>query len=771
MFKKQHLVLAIAASLIASGTQALETSIVLKNETASMVKDGLRNGEKTFKADTTGEGKGVYKFENTAQFFLNDDIGENSSWHGEFKYTRDSKAVDGYDGHMNMSQQDYLRELYVDTQAGDWDLRIGKQQVVWGTADGIKLLDMINPTDFREFNQNAPADARIPVWMVNAEKYLDNGANVQVIASLAEKNVIPGLNASGDPGHPFTMMGVDSITGEVDGFLHVTPALAGVASTFDFAANNGGFATTSSTTSTALSGFTGLTVDGFANNSNAASGGGYYVVYDINSSGDAQQTGAMLSYGQQVTYTSAALASMGITTPTNFYTSAAGQTFTYKYDGTTITNASATSGTSLLYGMAENGATGYTTYANNGVTNLTDPVYSLTVPDAAFEYMPMATFATFNTFAEMTTKYISDDSDKTRGNLAFRFKNTTANGLNYSFNYAYRADSNPYIDLYYRDKSSGERLSVEYVKAGNAAGLPVSSATASGVGTVQGTLITADQIPTTITSMTYAEASAAVGTDLAWYYAGQATNAVTTLVRDSAGHYYGKRAWGHNATVNPYNDIEMVFEEKANRVHNIGGSFDFAFDTEATPVVIRGEWLYTKDEMTPVIDKRILAVGDLANSLTMRKADTFKYVIGADVNVLTDMMVSGQFIQIRNLDYVDTQRTCTTQLGSSVDCSTYTADMATLSMSNQMQRAEENKEFYTLFLSKPFGDSGEGRWNNIFLYEEGGGKWNRFDVEYGISDQLIGTLEYNKYFGDKNTTFGQMENASNIQIGLKYLLQ
>ncbi len=74
-----------------------------------------------------------------------------------------------YKYHRSYTQNDYLRELYVDTGAGDWDLRIGKQQVVWGTADGIKLLDIINPTDFRELNQNAMEDARIPVWMINAE--------------------------------------------------------------------------------------------------------------------------------------------------------------------------------------------------------------------------------------------------------------------------------------------------------------------------------------------------------------------------------------------------------------------------------------------------------------------------------------------------------------------------------------------------------------------------------------------------------------------------
>jgi hypothetical protein len=147
----------------------------------------------------------------------------------------------------------------------------------------------------------------------------------------------------------------------------------------------------------------------------------------------------------------------------------------------------------------------------------------------------------------------------------------------------------------------------------------------------------------------------------------------------------------------------------------------------------------------------------------------FKYVLGADVTVLTNMLVSGQFIQFRNLDYVDTSRTCTNAHSVSFDCSKYTGDMATLHLSNGLQKAHENKEFYSLFLSKPFGPNQLGRWNNIFMYEEDGGKWNRFDVEYSFSDELVGSFELNNYWGDANTQFGQMEDSSNIQVGLKYL--
>jgi len=40
-------------------------------------------------------------------------------------------------------------------EQGDWSIRAGKQQVVWGTADGMKLLDTINPTDYSEMAQKS----------------------------------------------------------------------------------------------------------------------------------------------------------------------------------------------------------------------------------------------------------------------------------------------------------------------------------------------------------------------------------------------------------------------------------------------------------------------------------------------------------------------------------------------------------------------------------------------------------------------------------------
>ena len=62
-----------------------------------------------------------------------------------------------------------LREAYFDTEIGSTFLRVGKQQVVWGQADGLKVLDVLNPQSFREFILDDFEDSRIPLWTVNAE--------------------------------------------------------------------------------------------------------------------------------------------------------------------------------------------------------------------------------------------------------------------------------------------------------------------------------------------------------------------------------------------------------------------------------------------------------------------------------------------------------------------------------------------------------------------------------------------------------------------------
>ncbi|WP_282608629.1 DUF1302 family protein [Pelagibius sp. Alg239-R121] len=74
-----------------------------------------------------------------------------------------------------------LRELYLDIDLEDAFVRLGKQQVVWGEADGLKVLDVINPQSFREFILPEFEDSRIPLWTVNAEIPVGEDSLVQLL--------------------------------------------------------------------------------------------------------------------------------------------------------------------------------------------------------------------------------------------------------------------------------------------------------------------------------------------------------------------------------------------------------------------------------------------------------------------------------------------------------------------------------------------------------------------------------------------------------------
>jgi len=74
-----------------------------------------------------------------------------------------------------------LREMYWQHATDNVYWKIGKQQVVWGEADGLKLLDAINPQSYREFTLDDFDDSRIPLWMVNAEISVGDDSMLQVL--------------------------------------------------------------------------------------------------------------------------------------------------------------------------------------------------------------------------------------------------------------------------------------------------------------------------------------------------------------------------------------------------------------------------------------------------------------------------------------------------------------------------------------------------------------------------------------------------------------
>lgn len=73
------------------------------------------------------------------------------------------------------------RQFLLDGRAGPLSLSLGLQQVVWGQADGLRVLDVINPLDYREFILEDFLDARRPLWTARADMPFIKGSSLQLI--------------------------------------------------------------------------------------------------------------------------------------------------------------------------------------------------------------------------------------------------------------------------------------------------------------------------------------------------------------------------------------------------------------------------------------------------------------------------------------------------------------------------------------------------------------------------------------------------------------
>jgi hypothetical protein len=61
-----------------------------------------------------------------------------------------------------------LRQALLSVSAGPFDVRLGRQQIVWGEAIGAFVTDVVNPKDFREFVLPEFSEIRVPLWALDA---------------------------------------------------------------------------------------------------------------------------------------------------------------------------------------------------------------------------------------------------------------------------------------------------------------------------------------------------------------------------------------------------------------------------------------------------------------------------------------------------------------------------------------------------------------------------------------------------------------------------
>jgi len=90
-----------------------------------------------------------------------------------------------------------LRENYLDIASGDWDLRLGRQHVVWGEMVGLFFADVVSAKDMREFLLPEFELLRIPQWAARAE-YFKNDWHAEALWIPA-----PSFDEIGKPGADF----------------------------------------------------------------------------------------------------------------------------------------------------------------------------------------------------------------------------------------------------------------------------------------------------------------------------------------------------------------------------------------------------------------------------------------------------------------------------------------------------------------------------------------------------------------------------------------
>ncbi len=108
------------------------------------------------------------------------DLSDSTSLTAIGRARLDTEAKLGFSGsnaHVDLE----LRELYIDAEWAGAYWRLGKQQIVWGQADGLRVLDVINPVDLREFILPEFEDHRIPLWTANVEISLNEDWTAQLL--------------------------------------------------------------------------------------------------------------------------------------------------------------------------------------------------------------------------------------------------------------------------------------------------------------------------------------------------------------------------------------------------------------------------------------------------------------------------------------------------------------------------------------------------------------------------------------------------------------
>ncbi len=93
-----------------------------------------------------------------------------------------------------------LREAYFDYSADNWSLRAGRQLIIWGAADGLRITDLVSPMNFTEFLARDYDDIRMPVEALKFQ-YFKDAMKLELVFVPVFKSFILPMN----PQNPWAM--------------------------------------------------------------------------------------------------------------------------------------------------------------------------------------------------------------------------------------------------------------------------------------------------------------------------------------------------------------------------------------------------------------------------------------------------------------------------------------------------------------------------------------------------------------------------------------
>ena len=116
------------------------------------------------------------------------------AWQGREQYSQ--QLLKKYEDELE------LKDTYIQgSLTSNLDLKVGRQIVVWGVADNIRINDVLNPLDLREPALADIEDIRIPVAMTKFDYYFGQWNLSGIIKHERRFNKIPVFNSEFYPGN------------------------------------------------------------------------------------------------------------------------------------------------------------------------------------------------------------------------------------------------------------------------------------------------------------------------------------------------------------------------------------------------------------------------------------------------------------------------------------------------------------------------------------------------------------------------------------------